>query len=103
MPFVFVLFVSMDLAGLAAMCIGLIHVGTNNGDVAQHLIMRVLESSDAELEQVTHNYMMHHAISIASRALAIFEPGIPALFSCACADKCKVFVPRNWFTPLGRW
>ena len=42
----------MDLAGLAAMCIGLIHVGTNNGEVAQNLIMRLLESSDAELEQV---------------------------------------------------
>lgn len=49
MPFVFA---SMDLAGLAAMCIGLIHVGTNNGEVAQNLIMRLLESSDAELEQV---------------------------------------------------
>merc|ERR1719265_804545 len=47
----------MDLAGLAAMGIGLIHVGTNNGDVAQHLIMRLLESSDAELEQMSAKFL----------------------------------------------
>jgi len=48
---------SMDLAGLAAMCIGLIHTGTNNGEVAETIVTRILQCSDAELDQPSAKFM----------------------------------------------